>query len=279
MITNEIKSIISHDKESNRVYLRYLHPADFPHITDYVETLASRFGYTKIFAKVPASFVPEFFNLGYNIEAFVPDYFKSGGDVFFMCNYKENSRRVIENDAMTEFQTMLAKSAISQAKKLTDGYIIRILNDTDIGSMIDVFKEVFESYPFPIFDPLFLQKSMTVDNTRYFGIFHESKLVAVSSAECDVIEKNAEMTDFAVLPNYRGKSLANILLAFMEKNLVADDFKMAYTICRLKSIPMNKTFYVSGYKYTGTLIKNTQISGRIESMNVWYKNLSTAKLY
>jgi hypothetical protein len=36
---------------------------------------------------------------------------------------------------------------------------------------------------------------------------------------------------------------------------------------------MNVTFARCGYRFAGTLINNTQISGRIESMNVWYKGL------
>jgi len=50
--------------------------------------------------------------------------------------------------------------------------------------------------------------------------------------------------------------------------------KTVYTIARLNSIPMNVTFLKRGYKYGGTLINNTNISGKIESMNVLYNYLS-----
>jgi hypothetical protein len=36
---------------------------------------------------------------------------------------------------------------------------------------------------------------------------------------------------------------------------------------------MNITFAKSSYTYSGTLTHNTQISGKLESMNVWYKDL------
>ena len=39
------------------------------------------------------------------------------------------------------------------------------------------------------------------------------------------------------------------------------------------SAGMNITFSKNGYKYGGTLVNNTDISGQIESMNVWFKNL------
>ena len=51
------------------------------------------------------------------------------------------------------------------------------------------------------------------------------------------------------------------------------DIKMAYTIARAVSYGMNITFCKRGYTFAGTLINNTNISGGIENMNVWYKAL------
>ena len=47
----------------------------------------------------------------------------------------------------------------------------------------------------------------------------------------------------------------------------------AYTIARSLSAGMNITFAKLGYVFAGTLTNNTNISGKIESMNVWYKLL------
>jgi len=49
--------------------------------------------------------------------------------------------------------------------------------------------------------------------------------------------------------------------------------KVVYTIARLNSIPMNKTFLRLNYQYSGTLINNTNIAGKIESMNILYKHI------
>ena len=49
--------------------------------------------------------------------------------------------------------------------------------------------------------------------------------------------------------------------------------RVAYTIARALSFGMNITFARRGYLFAGTLVNNTNISGRIESMNVWYKRL------
>ena len=81
------------------------------------------------------------------------------------------------------------------------------------------------------------------------------------------------MTDFAVPPTHRGKKLAYFLLGEMEKAMRDRGFKTLYTIARLQSPGMNKTFLNHGYHFSGLLVNNTNISGNIESMNVYYKNL------
>jgi hypothetical protein len=46
-----------------------------------------------------------------------------------------------------------------------------------------------------------------------------------------------------------------------------------FSIARALSPAINITFGDAGYTFGGTLINNTNISGRIESMNIWYKQL------
>ena len=111
------------------------------------------------------------------------------------------------------------------------------------------------------------------NGVRYFGVRYNEKLVALASAETDQKSLNAEMTDFATLPEFRGKKYALLLLNSMEKQMKKDGIKTLYTIARLRSIGMNKTFLRLGYQFAGTAIKNTNISGKIESMNIYYKHL------
>ncbi|MNP81484.1 N-acetyltransferase YodP [compost metagenome] len=49
--------------------------------------------------------------------------------------------------------------------------------------------------------------------------------------------------------------------------------KTLYSVVRAKSFDANILFSKIGFKFSGTLINNTNISGRIESMNVWYKEI------
>ncbi|MDD3479556.1 MAG: putative beta-lysine N-acetyltransferase [Paludibacteraceae bacterium] len=268
-----IQSNISHDKESNRVYLSHFCKEDFPYIINHIENLAQTNQYTKLFAKIRSCHTPLFIKNGYKIEAYVPNFFNGQEDCFFLVKYKNSERNLLDSVAMDKFQMLFSTPVKEYRETLPEKFTITELKTSDITSMIEVFKKVFKTYPFPIFDSQFIKKSIEEDNTIYFGIWDNHQLVAISSAECNYQEQYAEMTDFAVLPSHRGYHLAIHLLATMEAKLVNKQIKTVYTICRLNSLAMNKTFYNSQYKYTGTLIQNTQISGNIESMNVWYKPL------
>jgi putative beta-lysine N-acetyltransferase len=114
-------------------------------------------------------------------------------------------------------------------------------------------------------------------HVAYFGVRRNGRLIALSSAETDHTASNVEMTDFATLPECRGLSLARILLHTMERAMIDEGIRTAYTIARAASPGMNVTFARMGYEFGGTLINNTQISGTIESMNIWYKPLDMAR--
>jgi GNAT superfamily N-acetyltransferase len=82
------------------------------------------------------------------------------------------------------------------------------------------------------------------------------------------------MTDFATDPEHRRASLAAHLLAAMEADARQDGVKTAFTIARAVSYGINIMFARAGYAFGGTLVNNTNISGRVQSMNIWYKPLS-----
>jgi putative beta-lysine N-acetyltransferase len=114
---------------------------------------------------------------------------------------------------------------------------------------------------------------MMEEDVQYFGAFKGNQLAALSSAEIDFDTLSAEMTDFATDKEHTGHSLSCLLLRTMEEAMQRQGILTLFTIARLASIPMNKTFLRFGYHFSGTFINNTQISGRIESMNLLYKHI------
>jgi len=145
----------------------------------------------------------------------------------------------------------------------------------DVPELVELYSHVFASYPFPIDDPAFLRRSMA-EGTVFVGVRDEtSRLIAAASAELSDKTLTCELTDFATLPESRGTGLASALLAGLETAVTAQGMRVAYTIARATSASMNSVFVRREYTYAGTLVNNTHISGRIESMNVWYHKLDS----
>ncbi len=267
------RSIIHHGKLNDRIYLMEYDSPSLEYMLHSLNQLARLHDYGKIVAKVRDGLKDGFITDGYEEEAVIPEYYKNGENCCFMSKYNHKHRKIVGHQSrIKEILSQLKSKNFQQLKAMDDGFYIRTLGKKDAVEMVGIYKEVFETYPFPIHQVEYLQQTME-NNILYFGVFHRSRLVGISSCEMNKEEKNVEMTDFAILKAYRGKKLARHLLKSMEKAMKNMDMHVAYTIARSISFPMNATFLSEGYNYTGTLWNNTQISGDIESMNVWYKLL------
>jgi putative beta-lysine N-acetyltransferase len=268
-------SIVQHGKENDRVYLMKMMRKDFPEIMTEINNLARANSYSKIFCKIPSWAVPSFISDGFVTEAIIPNFYNNHVDCYFVSKYLNSDRLLdIENDQLKALSEHLySENRKLVQKTITDHpYSLRKLNEEDIENLASIYTSVFKTYPFPIHQPDFLLKAMQ-SNVQFYGLEVSGTLAAVSSAEIDFEGKNAEMTDFATLPEHRGKKFSILLLRRMEKEMLNQHIKTVYTIARLNSVAMTKTFLREKYNYAGTLIKNTNISGKIESMNVFYKHL------
>lgn len=247
---------------------------DCPSVIEKINSLARNNRYSKIFCKVPQEMAPYFIANGFIVEAQIPRFFKASESVFFMSKFLSSDRLLnIENEKLNNLGDLLGNTKVIENEISVDKhYTMRMLNEYDCENISSVYRTVFESYPFPIHDPKYILETMK-NAVRYFGVEYKSKLVALSSAEVDSQAQNAEMTDFATIPKYRGKGLAVNLLSQMERQMKQEGIKTLYTIARLNSMGMNKTFLKLGYSYCGTSLKNTNISGKIESMNIYYKHI------
>ncbi len=270
------RSLIQHGKSNDRVYLMKLDGSDYPAIIEQMDTLAAKEGYTKIFVKIPSRYEAAFSDAGFSPEAHVPMFYSGSEDAFFMAKYFDQKRAVLSNGNEVKAVIERAETAapLSEPDKQS-GLVCRILLPEDAGTLAALYRIVFETYPFPIHDPAFLIEAMNAE-TVFFGIFHNGRLAAASSSEMDVKSENVEMTDFATLPEFRARGLAARLLHEMEREMKKRGIKTAYTIARAVSYGMNITFARQGYALAGTLVNNTNISGSLESMNVWYKPLNNS---
>jgi putative beta-lysine N-acetyltransferase len=275
-ITTEIDTaLIQHGRNNNRIYLMDVGGADGTQLCRKLDDIAEAHSYEKIFAKIPASKAEPFLSSGYSIEARVKGMYARKENGLFLSKYLNAQR---SREPLARHHQMVATLALSKADSapspMPEGYSIRLCGEGDVNTMAEIYGQVFDSYPFPVDDPAFLTKSIQSE-TIFACVENGEDMIAVASAECSFRSDHlyAEMTDFATLSEFRGGGLASHLLNFLETEIAQHGIKTAYTIARAVSAGMNITFSRSGYAFGGRLKNNTDIAGRIESMNVWYKSL------
>jgi putative beta-lysine N-acetyltransferase len=274
IITKIGDSLIQHGKGNNRIYLMKLAAGDYPRIVKELDELAAKNEYTKVFCKIPADYGGAFLDAGYGVEAEVPGLFNGRQSGLFLAKYLDAARLVPPIQRLREMRDLIANVAFGTERlSLPPDFRYKKPGTEDTESMARLYRSVFTSYPFPIDQPEYLCRTMQAD-VEYFGIWEGEAPVALSSAEMDLKGGNVEMTDFAVLPKFRGRQFSLFLLRQMEATMRERGLETAYTIARLNAPGMNITFYKNAYRFSGTLINNTNICGSLESMNVWYKSLN-----
>ena len=267
-------SRIQHGPHSDRIYLMKLDEADLPGILDDLDDMAAAQGYSKIFTKIPARRLADFERRGYEAEARVPDFFADGETGVFASRFLSDARRVSDDaDTLAEVLALSReKQGDGPGDDLTPPPGLSPAGPEDAAEMSRLYAEVFATYPFPIHDPDYLRLTMR-EAVAYYCIRLDGEIKALASAEMDPGAGNVEMTDFATRPEARGRGYAVSLLRRMESDMARRGLRTAYTIARAGSAGMNITFAKLGYAFAGTLVNNTNIGGRIESMNVWYKQI------
>ena len=271
------KSTVQHGPYNDRIYLMKLNPEeDAEYLIEQLHNLTLQKKYTKIFAKIPQRVESIFLANNFKLEAEIPGLYNGIEKGSFWGKYSNASRGFlnIEDKQTIEAVIDLANKAEDlSGSTLPKGYDLNILGEKEIPAIAALYKSIFQVYPFPVFDEDYLLETMR-SHVNYYGLHNDGVLVAVSSAEMDRANSNAEMTDFATLPAHRGKNLSYFLLGQMIEAMQLENIKTVYTIARAKSFGMNKTFGRQGFEFGGTLINNTLIGESIESMNVWYRSCS-----
>lgn len=264
------ESVIQHGKHSDRAYLMKLARRDLPGIVERLDDLAREHAYTKIFAKVGAGALDLFRGAGYRLEATVPGMYGGREDGHFLGKPLDPARAVEPEPDRVREVLAACKGPRRPLPDLHRGSEIVVLDARHAERLAALYGRVFVSYPFPIDDPDCIRRAMDED-VVFYGVLDDAGILAASSAEMDREGANAEMTDFATRPEARGRGAAGHLLARMGADMRTLGVRTLYTIARATSFGMNVTFARAGFVWAGTLVANTQIMGRIESMNVWYR--------
>ena len=273
-IENIKGSVVQHGPYNNRIYLMRLNTDNLNAPIATLDDMALKNGYGKIFAKIPAPSWNTFKSADYIKEAVVPGFFTGKTDGFFIAKYFSDRRKKTQN--VEKPLRLVGQAGKGSANNINrTGRVTRDVvscKPSDAAEMSMIYQQVFKSYPFPIQKPTYLKRMMK-EGVLYFCIRIKGRIAAIAAAEIDLVSKNAEMTDFATLPKWRGMGFAGMLLSHMDKKTIKLGIKTAYTIAKAASHGMNSVFKSSGYRYAGLLKNNSQICGSIQSMTVWYKQL------
>jgi putative beta-lysine N-acetyltransferase len=267
-------TVFQHGPYNDRVYVMRTSSADLGDLLPYLENLATRRRYGKVIAKVPAPCREAFLEWGAREEAILPGYY-GDTDAHFVARYFDEKRaQEREPDTVERNLAIAGEKAAEEPVLEARGWDhdVTEAGPEDAEEMSHVYQRVFPTYPFPIYDPAYLRQAMQSD-VVFFKLSKAGRIGALASAEMDVAASAVEMTDFATLPELRGQGAAQSLLQAMEREMARREIRTTFTIARAMSAGMNVTFAKCGYEFHGTLVNNTNIAGRVESMNVWSRPL------
>ena len=243
--------MIQHGKLNDRVYIMKLNQDDFSSVMSRTDELCHQNGYSKVFAKAPEALSRELIHKGYIKEAEIKNFYTGRENCYFLGRFLDSDRSRNDDKTLTDDFLKIAesKSEVVKVPELPENYTLKNLNEQNTGDMADLYRKVFNSYPFPIFDKDYLKQTMR-KNIEYAGIFYKDVMVSIASAEKYPEYLNAEMTDFATLPEFTGNNFSVVLLRHLERKLSESQYKTLYTIARAKSAAMNITFEKSAVMNT-----------------------------
>lgn len=227
----------------------------------------------KVIANCTVQMLKPYIGAGFIIEGYISGFLR-GEDAYFVSYYISETRSssilVSEEDEILR-KIYMKKNCLN--RKTDIDLIIRNAGLEDIPQMIRLFTATFKTYPSPVFNSQYLKK--VINNKVIFKVaLHENKIISIASADMDILNLNAEITDCATYENFRGKGVLSCLVKELEQDLIAKGFYTAYSLSRASNPGINSVFNKLHYKYCGRLNNNCYICGSLEDMNIWAKKLN-----
>ncbi len=212
-----------------------------------------------------------FINNGFEIEGTIDGYFK-GNSALCMSYFIDSERKVREEYEKKEDiirESKLKKNSYKPLEEL-ENYEIRSANEKDAKELSKLFEKIFSTYPTPVYDSDYIKETMK-EKILYKVAVKDGEIVAVASADLDVKNLNAEITDCATNPDFESKGMVSNIIYQLEKELKKRGYKSLYSLARAINPGINAVFSKHNYIYNGRLVKNCNICGGFEDMNIWEK--------
>lgn len=261
------------DTYNQRVEVIEYDGEDIDGLTTRLDYLAQKNNFGKVYLKAKNDDWEKFLPHGYILEGIFKDY-HNGENAYSLAKFFTKARRYSESfEKENEIIEEVSRYKPEELNiELPKGYLIRDASKEDIPKLIKLYDRVFETYPIPLNEPLYLEKLM--DSDVYFMVIErDGNIVSAASADYSEKYENAEITDCATHPDERGNGLMSILIDALEKEMKERGITCLYSIARSLSFGMNMVFKKHRYTYTGRLTNNCNIFGKFEDMNIWVKKI------
>ena len=266
-------SLVEHGPGNDRACLLRLHPDDAAGMVDTLEELACSQGYSKVCVRIPSWETARFVRGGYHLEAAIPRFYAEGGSYCFMAKYLSQERKA-ERQPLLVREVLVAADAQqrSAVTKLPPSCALRLALADDADQMALLYRAVFSDRPTPLHDPARIRCAMG-EGSLFFGVWQEKSLVALARASVDSASYSAELGDFATLPEFRSRGLAQHLVQQTEGYLHPMGIRSLFALTGAYSFALNLTLARNGYHFGGTLTNDNNSYGQLESVNLWHKLL------
>jgi len=247
---------------------------DWPKAATWLDRTAAEHHLGKILFNVKQSEPHELENLGYIREGIIPSFFNGEDALCYsrFTDFQRSKSRYYEQEEAILNQIKNEQPGF-KTKKMPAGLKTGRIDHGQVEELVNLYRQIFSTYPSPLLNPDYVHRVMTT-HVCFWGVFKGDAVISAASAEMDLSKGNAEITDCATLPDYRGHGLLRHLIVILEEELQTRGIGTLYSLARAGSYGMNAALNRLDYAYKGRFINNCHIGGRFEDMNLWTKVLN-----
>ena len=260
------------DFTNNRLKVKSYSGSNMPELARYLMDVAANNELGKILFNVRERDALELKAEGYILEGKYPSFFNGVtalGYSYFVDQARRESRYWSNEEEI--LQSILGKPRKESSGRSLPGELsMRVAVSDDAKPLAQLYRKIFSTYPSPLLDSGYIEEVMAL-HVLFAVVFKDDVPVSAASADMDIENGNAEITDCATLPDYRGQGLLTYLIRFLEKEMDSRKIGCLYSLARAGSYGMNASLYNLGYSYSGRFINNCHIGGRYEDMNLWIR--------
>lgn len=248
---------------------------DVAPLTDFLLQTAREHGMGKAVITARGLDWRAFQTRGYALEGTVERFYQ-GTPGHFMAYFLTGERQTTERleEKQTLLQSLLEQPAgAGEVPPLPEGSSLEVAGPELAAELAAVYDQVFESYPSPLTDPDYVRELIESGDGLFMVTTAEGQITSAAAAEIDRAHGNAEITNCATLPDFRGEGLMSILIDALHQEMDRQQIPCLYSMARALSPGMNRALQRFGYTFRGRLVNHVHIGGGYEDLNLWERSL------